>query len=168
MTEEKEIINPGATTGPNSKEGAEAPSPHSPSPSGEGRGEAEGAGETTKEILSPGDLKIKQFEERREALSSARKGEDVIAVIVPLDDLGLDWTVCYINKPSRTTVSLALSMIAASQPLQASEMIIREGWIEGEHGAEDRRVIDEDELMYAAHQTLQGLIKFRMGILKKN
>jgi hypothetical protein len=109
-----------------------------------------------------GDLQVEQFEARRAELESTLK-KPVFLIRVPNDTVGTSWSAAYIGKPSRQTVSIALALTAEKQPLQASEILLRESWIEG-----DENILEDDDLFYAAHMAIQGVIEFRVGVLKKN
>jgi hypothetical protein len=109
-----------------------------------------------------GDLQIEQFEARQAELQN-ELNKEVFLIRVPNDKMGDSWSACFITKPSRQTVSIALALTAEKQPLQASEILLRESWIEG-----DENILENDDLFYAAHMAIQGLIEFRVGVLKKN
>jgi hypothetical protein len=102
------------------------------------------------------------YEARLEELRHARKTDDIYMIAVPTNDEATEWTAAYIRKPSRQTVASAVSLTQQGKALEASAVVLNEEWIEG-----DKSIIDDDELFYSAHVTMQDMIRFRVGVLKK-
>ena len=53
--------------------------------------------------------------------------------------------------------------MASSQPIDAMEILLNTCWLEG-----DEDIKNEDELFYSALNVVEGLVKYRIGELKKN
>lgn len=113
----------------------------------------------TKEAKSTGNLHA--LEARLDELKKSRN-EEVTMLAVPLDDTFTEHTACYLEELSIQTISAAMSMTASGQILESSLLIMRTHWIEG-----DKRILEDKELLLSAHFTIQGMIKYRQGVLKK-
>jgi hypothetical protein len=90
-------------------------------------------------------------------------GPDVQALIVPLNDERSAFTAAYLRKPERATVQACLALHAEKRFLDETELLIRDTMIEG-----DEQILEDDDLFYSAHIAIQGMVRFRIGELKKN
>lgn len=91
-----------------------------------------------------------------------RKHSVVYTLIVPLNDEGTEHAIGYIRKPTRVELAPIIPMLS-NNPLGAMEILLNTVWLEG-----NEEIKTEDELFFGAISTLETLIKFRVGELKKN
>lgn len=68
---------------------------------------------------------------------------------------------CYLHKPTRQTLDLALSSREKKRSLYG-ETILKNCWIAG-----NKEILEEDEYFYAATSQLDDLITFKDAELKK-
>lgn len=75
--------------------------------------------------------------------------------------LEVDDKKCYIHKPTRQVIDLAVQS-AAKRSSMFDETILRNCWLAG-----DKDIVDIDEYFYAVSKQLDEVIKFKTAELKK-
>lgn len=75
--------------------------------------------------------------------------------------LDVEGHVCYLKKPSRKVISMAIT-IGQNDPIKFSELMLNNCWIDG-----DELIKTDDELFLSAAAKLSELVQLREAELKK-
>lgn len=110
------------------------------------------------------EQKQKELQDKEEMESMCRKHnvDTVYKLLVPKDDTYQLFAVGWLKKPSRTAVSLSMSL-EERDPLKSKEIVLRDAWLEG-----DQEILSNDELFYSAATQVEKLVNIRIALIKKN
>lgn len=97
-----------------------------------------------------------------EKLKRKHKTPVIYELSVPLNDEGTEHAVAYLRKPTRFELSPLIKQIE-SDPMGALTILLNTIWLEG-----DERIKEDDDVFFGAIGSLQEIITFRVGNLKKN
>lgn len=84
----------------------------------------------------------------------------VYVLKIPRNDEETEFAVAYLKAPTRQILSLVATF--KSDQIRASEVLLENIWLDG-----DKEILTNDELFFGAIPTLDGLMKVRIGNLKK-
>lgn len=87
--------------------------------------------------------------------------KNVFVLKVPKNDEETEFAIAYLKAPDRQIISLVSTF--KDDQIRASEALLENIFLEG-----DREILTDDELFFGAIPALDGLMKVRIGELKKN
>ena len=87
--------------------------------------------------------------------------EELFELQIPRSDEEKDIATAYLKKPSRKVLGAFMSKVNMD-PLAAYELLLRNCWVKG-----DQEILEKDDLLISACNSLEPLVSFRQGLLKK-
>ena len=95
-------------------------------------------------------------------LKHNNKGSSIYTIEVPVNDDCNEYAIGYVRSPKRNELAIVLAQLE-QKPIETMEILLNTVWLEG-----DERIKNDDEIFFGAISTLEDLVKFRKGQLKKN
>lgn len=94
-------------------------------------------------------------------IEQAKQKYGKVYVIRVKDDIGEEEAKCYLRKPTRQILDLAMASSTKKNSM-FNEVILRNCWLAG-----DRNILEDDDLFMGAAAKLSGIINFKEAELEE-